>query len=147
MDILSDTLVQVLSTVIVGGLTLLTVQAFAYLKSKTSLIKDEQIKNITNDTLDKVEKLINTNITAIDNVAKPILVQNIKDGKIDKSELNTLAETVKTQVLDQIGSDSLDILNNTLGNVDNYIANKIEEQLALLKADVNSPVTKTEITK
>lgn len=147
MDILSDTLVQVLSTVIVGGLTLLTVQAFAYLKSKTSLIQDEQIKNITNDTLDKVEKLINTNITAIDSVTKPTIVESIKDGRVDKSELNTLAKIVKEQVLDQMGSDSLDILNNTLGNVDNYIANKIEEQLALLKADVNSPVTKTEITK
>lgn len=145
MDILNQTVVQVLSTIILGFLGIVLIQAFTYLRSKTSLIKDENAKNIVDDTLDKLEKLINTNIVSIDATAKPIIIEGIKDGKLTKDELNTLAITVKKNVLDQMSDDSLALLNDTLKNVDSYIANKIEAQLSILKADPNSPVTKTEI--
>lgn len=145
MDILNQTVVQVLSTIILGFLGIVLIQAFAYLRSKTSLIKDENAKNIVDDTLDNLEKLINTNIVSIDATAKPIIIEGIKDGKLTKDELNTLAITVKKNVLDQMSDDSLALLNDTLKNVDSYIANKIEAQLSILKSDPNSPVTKTEI--
>ena len=152
MEILNNTIQQVLGTIIIGILSIAGGYAIVYigkgvdyLKTKTSMIEDEKIKSITNHTLDKVETLIKTNITAIENVSKPIILQAIADKKVDKSELNTLAQEVKTKVLEQMGQDSLDILNGTLGDVDGYITNKIEAVLSDLKIDPTSSVSKTEI--
>lgn len=142
MEILNQTLVNVLSTVIVGGLTLLLIQAFSYLRSKTALIEDEQSRNIVNNVLNQTEELIKKNIIATDNVTKPILLEALKDGKIDKSELVTLKDKVKENVLNQMGEDGLDILNNTIKDVDSYIETLIESKLAELKLDPTVPVEK-----
>lgn len=143
MEIISQTLINVLSTILVGMVSIVMVQVFTYLRNKTSLIQDEGARNIANNTLDQVEKLINSNITAVDSTIKPEIINAISDGKVEKSELNKLSIIVKENVLNQLGSDSLDILNNTLGDLDQYMATKIEQQLAILKQDETSPVTKT----
>lgn len=145
MEILSQTTVNVLSTIILGALGLVLVQIFTFLRSKTSLIQDEGARNIVNDTLNKVEKLINTNIIAVDNVSKPLIVKAIKDGKVEKSELSKLAIEVKENVLKQMGQDSIDLLNSKLGDVDDFIAKKIEEQLHVLKLDNTTPVSRTRL--
>ena len=58
----------------------------------------------------------------------------IEDGKIEKDELKKLAQDVKENVLNQLGDDSLAILNDTLGDVNGYLEVRIEEKLAEIKA-------------
>ena len=58
----------------------------------------------------------------------------IEDGKIEKDELKKLAQDVKENVLNQLGDDSLAILNDTLGDVNGYLEARIEEKLAEIKA-------------
>ena len=145
MNILNETLVNTLSTILVGVISIVFLQLFGYLRSKTSLIKDQQAKQIVDTTIDKVEKLINANIIKTENVSKPIMVQALQDGKIEKAELVKLRDEVRENVLSQLSQDSLDVLNESLVDVEKYIDTKIESQLAILKEQSSVPVYHTNI--
>ena len=147
MNVLNETLVNVLATIISGLIGIALLQLFTYLRSKTSLIQDEQAKQIVDTTLDKVEKLINANIIKTENVSKPIMVQALQDGKIEKAELVKLRDEVRENVLSQLSQDSLDVLNDSLVDVEKYIDTKIESQLAILKEQEGIPVNHTIINK
>lgn len=147
MNILNETLVNVLATIISGLIGIALLQLFTYLRSKTSLIQDEQAKQIVDTTIDKVEKLINANIIKTENVSKPIMVQALQDGKIEKAELVKLRDEVRENVLSQLSQDSIDVLNDSLVDVEKYIDTKIESQLAILKEQEGIPVNHTIIKK
>ena len=147
MNILNETLVNVLATIISGLIGIALLQLFTYLRSKTSLIQDEQAKQIVDTTIDKVEKLINANIIKTENVSKPIMVQALQDGKIEKAELVKLRDEVRENVLSQLSQDSIDVLNDSLVDVEKYIDTKIESQLAILKVQEGIPVNHTVIKK
>ena len=147
MNVLNETLVNLLATIISGLIGIALLQLFTYLRSKTSLIQDEQAKQIVDTTIDKVEKLINANIIKTENVSKPIMIQALQDGKIEKAELIKLRDEVRENVLSQLSQDSLDVLNDSLVDVEKYIDTKIESQLAILKEQEGIPVNHTVIDK
>ena len=147
MNVLNETLVNLLATIISGLIGMALLQLFTYLRSKTSLIQDEQAKQIVDTTIDKVEKLINANIIKTENVSKPIMVQALQDGKIEKTELVKLRDEVRENVLSQLTQDSLNVLNDSLVDVEKYIDIKIESQLAILKEQEGIPVNHTVIDK
>ena len=147
MNTLNETLVNLLATIISGLIGIALLQLFTYLRNKTSLIQDEQAKQIVDTTIDKVEKLINANIIKTENVSKPIMIQALQDGKIEKAELVKLRDEVRENVLSQLSQDSIDVLNNSLVDVEKYIDTKIESQLAILKEQEGIPVNHTVINK
>ena len=147
MNVLNETLVNILATIISGLIGIALLQLFTYLRSKTSLIQDEQAKQIVDTTIDKVEKLINANIIKTENVSKPIMIQALQDGKIEKAELVKLRDEVRENVLSQLSQDSIDVLNNSLVDIEKYIDTKIESQLAILKEQEGIPVNHTVINK
>ena len=147
MNVLNETLVNILATIISGLIGMALLQLFTYLRNKTSLIQDEQAKQIVDTTIDKVEKLINANIIKTENVSKPIMIQALQDGKIEKAELVKLRDEVRENVLSQLSQDSIDVLNDSLVDVEKYIDTKIESQLAILKEQEVIPVNHTVINK
>ena len=147
MNVLNETLVNILATIISGLIGIALLQLFTYLRNKTSLIQDEQAKQIVDTTIDKVEKLINANIIKTENVSKPIMIQALQDGKIEKAELVKLRDEVRENVLSQLSQDSIDVLNDSLVDVEKYIDTKIESQLAILKEQEGIPVKHTVIKK
>ena len=147
MNVLNETLVNILATIISGLIGMALLQLFTYLRNKTSLIQDEQAKQIVDTTIDKVEKLINANIIKTENVSKPIMIQALQDGKIEKAELIKLRDEVRENVLSQLTQDSLNVLNDSLVDVEKYIDTKIESQLAILKEQEGIPVNHTVINK
>lgn len=140
-NLLKDTVIQLLGIIIGGSLAvasayagLLVARATQKIKLEIAKLDDETQKKILNDTLDRVDALLQTNIVAMENTVKKDMLVAIADGKIEKSELKTLADNVKNNVLKQLGDDSLAVLNNSLGDVNGYLEVKIEEILAQIKA-------------
>ena len=140
-NLLKDTVVQLLGVIIGGCLAIATAYAGLLIARATQKIKleieklnDETQKKIFNDALDRVDSLLQTNIIAMENTVKKDMLTSIADGKIEKAELKTLANNVKNNVLKQLGDDSLEVLNNSLGDVNGYLEVKIEEILAQIKA-------------
>ena len=140
-NLLKDTVIQLLGVIIGGCLAIATAYAGLLIARATQKIKleieklnDETQKKIFNDALDRVDSLLQTNIVAMENTVKKDMLASIADGKIEKAELKTLADNVKNNVLKQLGDDSLEVLNNSLGDVNGYLEVKIEEILAQIKA-------------
>ena len=140
-NLLKDTVIQLLGVIIGGCLAIVTAYAGLLIARATQKIKleieklnDETQKKIFNDALDRVDSLLQTNIVAMENTVKKDMLASIADGKIEKAELKTLANNVKNNVLKQLGDDSLEVLNNSLGDVNGYLEVKIEEILAQIKA-------------
>ena len=140
-NLLKDTVIQLLGIIIGGCLAvasaycgLLVARATQKIKIEIERLNDETQKRILNDTLDRVNSLLQTNIIAMENTVKKDMLVAIEDGKVEKAELKTLADNVKNNVLKQLGNDSLEVLNNSLGDVNGYLEVKIEEILAQIKA-------------
>ena len=140
-ELLQNTVIQLLG-IIIGGIlaiasaymTLFVAKATQKAKAETEKLNDERQRKIVNATLNKVDELLRTNIIALENTTKKDMLALIDDGKIEKDELKKLAQDVKTNVLNQLGEDSLAILNDTLGDVNGYLEVRIEEKLAEIKA-------------
>ena len=140
-ELLQNTVIQLLG-IIIGGIlaiasaymTLFVAKATQKAKVETEKLNDERQRKIVNATLNKVDELLRTNIIALENTAKKDMLALIDDGKIEKDELKKLAQDVKINVLNQLGEDSLAILNDTLGDVNGYLEARIEEKLAEIKA-------------
>ena len=140
-NLLKDTVIQLLGIIIGGCLavasaygSLLIARATQKIKLEIERLNDEAQKKILNDTLDRVDSLLQTNIIAMENTVKKDILASIADGKIEKAELKTLADNVKNNVLKQLSEDSLAVLNDSLGDVNGYLEVKIEEILAQIKA-------------
>ena len=141
--LLENTVIQLLG-IIIGGLlaiasaymTLFVAKATQRAKIETEKLNDERQKAIVDATLDKVDKLLKTNIIALENTVKKDMLELIADGKIEKEELKKLAENVKINVINQLGEGSMAILNETLGDVNGYLEVRIEEKLAEIKKEI-----------
>ena len=140
-ELLQNTVIQLLGIVIGGILAIASAYATLFVAKATQKAKveieklnDERQRKIVDATLDKVDELLRTNIIALENTTKKDMLALIDDGKIEKDELKKLAQDVKINVLNQLGEDSLAILNDTLGDVNGYLEARIEEKLAEIKA-------------
>ena len=142
-ELLQNTVIQLLGIIIGGILAIASAYATLFVdkvtqKAKVEIEKlnDERQRKIANATLDKVDELLRTNIVALENTAKKDMLALIDDGKIEKDELKKLAQDVKENVLNQLGEDSIAILNGTLGDVNGYLEVRIEEKIAEIKKEI-----------
>jgi hypothetical protein len=141
--------------IVIGGIisiagiyaTIYINKAIAIAKEKANKIKDDQARTVAENILNDVDNLISTNIVSVENTLKPVILQAIADGKVDKTELNSLATIVKENTLNQMGTDAVKILNGTLGDSNSYLENRIEKILASLKSAPGTEVNKTIIVE
>jgi hypothetical protein len=143
VTILEQIIIGAIISIACGYAIVYAKKGVSYLKSKDSLIKDDKLRKIFDDTLDRVDDLISINIISAENTLKPIILDDIAKGKVSKDELKSLAIIVKDNVIKQLGDNSVQVLNNSIGDLNSYLENRIEEVLAELKLDPSVPVSKT----
>lgn len=151
MDV-NSALNEILQTLVAGVVSLAGILTTIYVnkaielaKLKAQAIKDEQAKKILTNALNNVDELICTNIVAVENTLKPQILEAIKDGKIDKSELNNLSLVVKENVINQMGQQTNVVINEALSDVNSYLESRIEKILADLKNSDSNAVNYTTI--
>ena len=139
-NVLNETIAQLLGVVLSGliaiagaYMTLFVAKVTQKASLEVSKLKDERQQTILSNTLSKVDDLLKTNIVALEETTKKVMLQAIEDGEIEKSELKQLAEEVKTNVLNQLGEGSLAVLNQSLGDTSGYIEARLEEVLTEVK--------------
>ena len=140
MELLQEGLVNLLKIVIESVLAIASVYATMFVanvtkKAKVELqkVKDEKAKELLNENLDRVDVLLRTNIIAMENTLKKELIKDIEDGKLDKEEAKLLVNNVKKNVLNQLGNESLAVLNEGLNDLNGYIGARLEEILVEVK--------------
>ena len=140
MELLQEGLIDLLKIVIESVLAIASVYATMFVanvtkKAKVELqkVKDEKAKELLNENLDRVDVLLRTNIIAMENTLKKELIKDIADGKLDKEEAKLLVNNVKKNVLNQLGNESLAVLNEGLNDLNGYIGARLEEILVEVK--------------
>ena len=140
MELLQEGLIDLLKIVIESVLAIASVYATMFVanvtkKAKMELqkVKDEKAKELLNESLDRVDALLRTNIIAMENTLKKELIKDIADGKLDKEEAKILVNNVKKNVLNQLSNESLAVLNEGLNDLNGYIGARLEEILVEVK--------------
>lgn len=143
MELIQSQLVDLLTLVITGAISIASVYATIYIqkivkraKMEAEKIEDENIEAIINNTIDRTQALIQANVIAMEQTLVKEIKESIKDEKLTKDELKGIAQKVRENVLNQLGEGSVEILNKTLGDVNGYIEAEIEKTLAELKGQI-----------
>lgn len=140
MDILEQTMTNVLTGVLIALLTLGGSYAVLFIKkatdrvkAETSKIDDEATRKLMDDGIDRLTEIVNTNIIK----AQETTIKEIKlvagDGVIDREELKKVGVSVKEDVLSQISDQVLDAVQLQVKDVGAYVEGIIEKQLLNIK--------------
>lgn len=147
MEQIQNQLIGLFTIVIGGALTIASIYATIYInkyieiaKEKSQAIKDENAQKKINLALERVNELLVTNITSANETIKKELIEGIKDGNLSKEDFASLKESVINKVLVQLGGNSKELLSTEIGDLNDFLSNKLEEKLANLKLDENSRV-------
>lgn len=152
MENIQEQVINLLQIIIGGAISVACVYTTAFIsqqievaKEKVKSIQDENARKIVDNALTKIDDVISTNIISAENTLKPQILSAISDGKVEKEELNSLAISVKENVLNQLSDGTLKAINGTIADINGYVENRIESVLADLKSDFGSQVKHTEI--
>lgn len=137
------TLITILSPLALALFGAYKAQLHKYVEAKIDTIKDDNLRKVANDILDRVDAIATNVITNIDVNMKPTIIEDIKKGSMTKDDLNNLKSIAKNTILEQLTKDSKIALGSTVGDMNSYINTLIEAKLAELKVNPTSPVSKT----
>ena len=151
MDILNtelqSQLIQLIQIIIGGCLSIASIYAVILInkytniaKEKLNSIQDKNAKEKLNVAMDRLNSLLVTNITNIENTLKKTLIEASKDNKLTKEDFDLLKNNVAENVISQLSNDTTDIISKEVGDINDFVNIKLEEVLANLKADSNSSV-------
>lgn len=132
---LSQVLIALLGLAIAYLVNFLNKQAIK-VKEQTKNIADEGKRNLVNDAIDRINKLVTVNVSAVEVSLAKAIRESVADGKVDKSELKGLANVVLDQVKGQASDDVLNFANESIGDIEGYILATIEKELAKIKGQI-----------
>lgn len=104
------------------------------MKQANAIENEEQRKLLTN-SIEDMHRVLTSSIVRVDATLKPAILEGIKDGKLDKSELVGLSDIVMQDVVANLKNESLEIISNNVGDVQLYIQGELEKELAKLKIE------------
>ena len=98
-------------------------------------IRDEKTRELVNNAIDRLDKLIDDNVQA----AQVTLVEQIKKGAVDGydiQDLKDIKQVVVENIYAQLTEDSKQLIETEIRDLDLYVNNKIEIVLAQIKGQL-----------
>lgn len=142
-DVIYNSLMPLLQSLLVALITIGVGFAISYIKSKkkdlilkANQIKDEDKRNAALYAIDAIDNVLNTNIVAMNDTAKKIKNADLT-AENRKEELAKLAETVKNDVIAQLSESIKNESSTIINDLDGYIAKRLEKNLDDLKKESN----------
>jgi len=114
-----------------------------FIKSKIGLISDSRTRDLVNAGFDRIVDLLDTEITNAESTAKPLILQKIAEGQLNKDSLKDIGVEVAKSVMSQLPEKTINLLQQEVNDVSVYVNKKLEQRLDKLKQDSNSGVSKT----
>lgn len=143
MEMIQESLTVLLITIVCGAISVVTAYVSNYAKkltekakAETSKIENEAQKELIDKAINRVDELITVNVVKMEQTLVKEIKEKASDGKVDKEELKGIAETVKTDVLNQLSKESKELISLELDDINGYIAAQIELTLASLKKQI-----------
>lgn len=137
-----DALGLLLTTVITGGISVISTTIAVYfnnlkvkIQAETNKIQNEETKKLVNNALDRLNDLVITNVQSAQETLVKTIKEESKDG-YSKEDLLAVKDVVKNNILVQLSQDSKDLLASEISDLDLYVDNKIEVILAEIKGQI-----------
>lgn len=143
MEIIQESLTVLLITIVCGAISVATACVSSYAKkltekakAETAKIENEAQRSLIDKAINRVDELITVNVVKMEQTLVKEIKEKASDGKVDKKKLQAIAETVKSDVLNQLSKESKELISLELNDVNGYIAAQIELTLASLKNQI-----------
>lgn len=137
----NEALQQLLVTVILGVLSVISVTIVSYLnilkKKAVAYIQnigDEKAKKSLEAATNKAYELVTNVVTALEQEEKQEILKAIEDGKVTRDELFKLKDIAIDKVIELLGEESVKVLDDAFGDATEYIANLVSTKVYDLKA-------------
>ncbi len=134
---------QLISTVVSVALAVISLggayavfyihQATQKVKAQTAQIKDQALRKQLEDALDDTEYLAGVTVGAIEQTTARQLREAVKDGRVDKEELQALAAQAFEEIKLGVSPAAQQVITGQLGDFDTYLTNLIEKKVLELK--------------
>ena len=143
MEEIQEAFLSLLVAVITGSIGLISLYIQKYmsklinrLEAETNVIEDEILRDNVNFALNTIESIIHDTVYSL----QVSLVEDIKeasvDGKLTKEEAESIFNMAKEKITDQVPDSLLLLATNSIGNIEEFIDLKIEEQLDIVKKEI-----------
>lgn len=126
---------ELLVTIVIALLGLAGAYITVYISKLTKNLQEKTKAEVLNNALERLENLAVTTVTAIEQTLAEELREAVKDGKVDRSELEQLGTVAFQRVKTELGDSTIEALEGTFGDINTLIRDKIEEAVWNLKQE------------
>lgn len=131
---------EVLVNVILAVITLAGSYAVYYIKKATDKLKletekieNEEFEKLFHTALQRLSDVTTLTVNKIEQKMAKAIRESVKNGKVDKSELELLSMEAYFEIKSVLEPEYLELIEDTLGDAQTYITNLIEDKLIEIK--------------
>lgn len=106
------------------------------IKREISKIKDDECREMFNNALDLVNEITFNAVVNAENTMVKEVKEISEDGKVERRELINIGVQVKEGVINQLKPEMKKALSYGIADLEGYISNKVETQLASIKGQL-----------
>jgi histidinol dehydrogenase len=103
------------------------------LKLETEKIENEEFEKLINTALQRLSDVTTLTVNKIEQKTAKAIRESVKEGKLDKSELELLSMEAYFEIKKILEPEYLELIENTLGDAQTYITNLVEDKLVEIK--------------
>lgn len=127
-------LVSLLAAFAVRWINTLTAKA----QVESAKIEDEHMRALVDEAIGRVDDLATKTVTKTEQTTAKALREAVKDGKVDKSELEALGVAARDEIVNSLSDEYKDALKFTVGSVEDYVTKAVETKVYELKNGIFS---------
>lgn len=96
-------------------------------------IADDNARKLVNDAVIKVNEIVSAVVMSIEQEEKQEILKAMEDGRVTRDELVALKDVAITRVKSQLLPETMELLEESFGDVTEYISDKVSQQVFALK--------------
>lgn len=140
---MSEVLNEFIVSLAVGLVTLLSSYIIYYIRKatlkivvETEKLDNEEQRILVQTAVERLEDVTTKTVWSIEQRTAKELRENVKIGKTSREELKQLSEVAYQDILDQMKPEYIQVLEETLVDMEGYIKNTIEAKLLEMKEEL-----------
>lgn len=126
-------LAQSVVTLVIALLGLAVAYGTSYIRKASQRLQEQTEAELVANLISNLERVVLVAVEGAEQRVAKDLREAVKDGKANREQLLAVADAVKRDVLDILGTEFVWLLEQTFGDVHTMIENYIEAAVAQVK--------------
>jgi hypothetical protein len=122
----TNALHDILATALTGAILFLIQQAFSFLRTKTSAVKNDSLRNALYTAESEAERLTHTIVASLNQTVVDVL-KSTNGNKLTPEDAVRIKDQAITKIFTLMSDESMSILLNHKGDLQEYLGYLIEE--------------------